>query len=315
MEERGRGRIEADQLSTNFHFSSMASTTQAISGLEVGKDYIVIGCNPKMWPTFLFSNWMDFVNLVLNLKIGREIDPIWYFRGQADANWDLAPSLYRIMRESTLNRKKANGIEFGAFRRFRASAHLFQIDDPIQTTDWNPIPWWMLMQHYSCPTRLLDWTESPFVALYFAVEKHLNRDGIVWILPSSRLDTLMTNRFGKMHDLSEESSFLDEPIRAVYPILGTKHTERSLAQQGVYTVGTDPLSDHGSIIEEVFTEAGKTSELVRVVVPAKLKVDCLSMLRTMNICASSLFPGADGVGRSSAEYIRLRVWRTLEENS
>lgn len=44
-----------------------------------------------------------------------------------------------------------------------------------------------VMQHYSCPTRLLDWTLSPYVALYFAVEQSPESDGAVWFFPSSAL--------------------------------------------------------------------------------------------------------------------------------
>jgi FRG domain len=238
---------------------------------------------------------------------------MWYFRGQADSMWGLEPSLCRCFRQASPSRKKALGIEFGAFRRFQAQIHIFLKDLRVETTEWESVVWWMLMQHYSCPTRLLDWTESPYVGLYFAVQQAPERDGAVWLFPSSRLDTLMSTKYGRMNDIGEPA-FLDEGgLKAVYPVVGTKHTDRSVAQQGVFTVCTDPLADHHTPITEAFVEAGESNALAKIVVPANLKCKFLSRLREMNITASSLFPGADGVGRSSAEYIRLRVWRNTRD--
>jgi hypothetical protein len=88
-------------------------------------------------------------------------DTVW-FRGHADNEWELIPSIARDQRgvaaEGTL------------VKRFKQNAASFAIDRA--STEWD---WLFLMQHYSAPTRLLDWSESPLVALYFAVSDHQPR--------------------------------------------------------------------------------------------------------------------------------------------
>lgn len=267
------------------------------------------------WPTFTITHWSDFVGFVEKLGIGEKRDPSWYLRGQADARWSLEPSLCRYLHHTLITHEKAYGIEFGAFHRFQAHAHLFLNEPHIQNNRWNWVVWWMIMQHYSCPTRLLDWTESPYVALYFAVEQLPECDGAVWLVPSSQLDTLMSAKYGKMRETGENPFFEDQPSQAVYPIVTAKHTERSVAQQGVFTVPTDPLADQARSIAEVFNQAGKAQALAKIVVPAPLKYQFMSRLRIMNTTASSLFPGIDGIGRATAEYIRLRVWSDLSNDT
>ena len=148
------------------------------------------------WHEQRLNSWSDFVGVVERLRINEQGDAGWYLRGQGDERWRLEPSLLRQLGQVTVER--ALGIEFGATRRFQSQYHLHTKADGVDRSRWGSIAWWMVMQHHSCPTRLLDWTLSPYVGLYFAVEQFPEVDGAVWLFPSSALETLTTSRYGKL---------------------------------------------------------------------------------------------------------------------
>ena len=123
------------------------------------------------------------------------------------------------------------------------------------------------------------------------------------------LETITENRYGKLQDSQLET----HDFKAVYPMETAHHSVRSAPQQAVFTVCKNVLADHSEVISDAFAGQEHRYPLNRVIVPAGLKNEFLSRLRTMNITPSSLFPGLDGLGRAARDYIRLRAWRTHSE--
>ncbi len=125
------------------------------------------------------KSWEDF------LKWIGELQGLWCFRGQRESAWTLQTSLDRVVRVSFENLRVSTphgryfllsgsnhldrrNVEGALLFRFKQQAHQFIAHTPPVD---DKASWFALMQHYGTPTRLLDWTSSPYVALYFAVEE------------------------------------------------------------------------------------------------------------------------------------------------
>ena len=119
----------------------------------------------------------------------------WCFRGQANASWNLTPSLLRCFGGWEIPAERAlwyaTEVESKASERFWQAARQRTSPENLPRERGNLLGWWAVMQHHRCPTRLLDWTRSPYVALYFAVNQQFNADGAVWAFSSSTLEALV----------------------------------------------------------------------------------------------------------------------------
>lgn len=266
-------------------------------------------------------SWRDLVaQLAVAEVAGTPTRPAYLFRGQADAGWDLSPSFARLSRDGGLTEAAAREIERDMIGEFRAQAHLY-LPAGILPREEDTVTWWAIMQHYGAPTRLLDWTESPYVGLYFVVESEPRRDGVLWVMHPSAVDSHGRTIFGvstlSRDETAEQQDKRDE--RIVGALLSNEGpgalliatlrrlTSRMVAQKTQFTVATAVLADHADLIAAAVPTGESPNTFVKLVIPGGSKVEFMRNLRRMNITASSLFPGADGLGRSARELARLEV--------
>jgi hypothetical protein len=165
----------------------------------------------------------------VNGRRGEE-EPLW-FRGHLNADWKLMPKLYR---------PEFAGSDENEIRHEFQSRALQFIQGRMPAGKWE---WYFLMQHYGVPTRLLDWTENPLIALYFAVENHpASCDAALWVLDPTWLNKKLRRGIegAMLHDWYEAQSYLRDledafsglKIRAGMPAaIEPPHVDRRLAAQ------------------------------------------------------------------------------------
>ncbi len=169
------------------------------------------------------------------------------------------------------------------------------------------------MQHYGAPTRILDWTRSLFVALYFAVEEYSEKDGAVWAVHLRTVRKWMEKTYKDYRppgafDNEAEHYWNDSADERLYVLVPKTLTDRMGAQQTAFSISPNALCDHGQILYNATAEA-EGDVFTKILIPAGLKPECLRRLREMNVTARALFPGIDGLGRSAGELTKLRCWR------
>lgn len=246
------------------------------------------------------SSWNEFEEVVFSYGIHIDNSSYWFCRGQTNKEWGLLPSISRIF-ETENEKKHIYDLEVRAVHDFKENSAYYTND--YARKSYSYMEWWPLMQHYSCPTRLIDWSLSPYIALYFAVSGQSEIDGALWLCNSQVLEEMAINKSGNYKD--EKFSFATAP-KAVYPLRSIVNFERLAAQQGVFTFATNPIDDQAEVISEVFDRFA-TNYFIKINIPSHLKYKFLLGLRAMDVTARTIFPGIDGVGKSTLELLKVRL--------
>jgi len=243
------------------------------------------------------SSWNDLQTELFtdswNEKLGR-FRSRYAFRGLSDSNYKLES---RLARHGGDFRK----LEKHLLRNFKKYAHRSVVE---KDSIWN---WLSVAQHYGLPTRLLDWTYSPFVAMHFATADidTFNVDGVIWAVNYVKTHNILPEKLSRK--LEEEGAnvftveMLFESIKSL--------TELEDLSSDPFILFFEPPSIDDRIVNQfAFFSMSSDSRVVlnswledkmdfwrKIVIPAELKWEIRDKLDQANITERVLFPGLDGL--------------------
>ena len=244
------------------------------------------------------------------------------YRGQANSEWDLNPAVYRN------DRFKYEKMYICEMERIapQAFSGMSRIDKLIK------------MQHYGIPTRLLDFSRNSLVALYFACNKELDKDGAVYEIHATQIlhqdspwiSIVMKYLFEYGNEFFDPDIFVSELSEKDYPSKGyvdfksrdgikqvlsnthgiyPKHTnERVRNQDGVFVLAGMEIKETnmGNFVFSPRSQADITalhSEQRRIIIPKENKLEVLRSLDKIGYNEKYLFPGLEADVRSVIRHV------------
>ena len=242
------------------------------------------------------TTWRDLDDAISDRSWGshpRHARPTVVFRGLARADYRNVTSLARLEGDYP-------SLERHLLRNFRKYAYQRA---PGPTT-WD---WLALGQHHGLPTRLLDWTFSPLVALHFASATWPEQDAVLWSVDCARVHDALPPRLRASLDAEGSLVFTTGQLAGEAPDVGDlgplqvddepfglffeppTFDERIASQAAVLSVMSDPACELGSWLED-HPGLGRAWKI-----PATLKAEVRRRLDQAQITERSLLPGLDGL--------------------
>ena len=259
----------------------------------------------RSYHVFRLTSWEAFLQLVIQAPYSN-----WAFRGERDERWPLYSSLSRYLMNFGVDKSAWPEQEARILRVFKRKAHQFLAQPPEPDDDFQ---WLALMQHHGAPTRLIDFTWSPYVAAFFALERTLN-DGVVWAMNPSGVDSSRAVKPQRM-DPRVKGNLSRYYRKGTHRFIwmGEPHTmnRRLIAQSGTFAVpGVLDVP-----VEEILSDRDQENILAKIVLTNAVREIGMRELYRMNITYATLFPDLEGLARSLGYELEFH-WaynpRTLE---
>lgn len=255
-------------------------------------------------PSRIITDWRAFNEAILTENTKPILTPRFAYRGQSNIEWALKPSLIRCKSIEEAGPNKIFKLEGAILLNFSQSAHLFgmpALPTNMDNNRRNQIHLMNWLQHYGGPTRTLDWTRSPAIALYFAVKENLDKDAAIWLLDVTKFKDVTEKNNLKLKELPNDFEWGQKSDKnfAEYPQYNSK---RSQAQQVFFTIAADPSANHDKLLE---SDLYKSEDCILSCwrIPSESKRELLRYLYVYNIHGAQLFPDLEGQSMLAKEIL------------
>lgn len=244
-------------------------------------------------------------------ELARELNSLpncYVFRGQANAKWGLQSSLERLLGNSWTS-ERARQFEDYAMSSFKSKYHIYCGGEHKPKSK---LSWLSVIQHYGGPTRLIDFTTSPYIALYFALETYNPRTGddfsVFYLDYSALMDRSLDyigrkdNRFREtretMHERQDEI-FHEVLDRYTYDVAWVSEPDESNLridrQYGTFLISGSLEKTMNEILS---LDLYANVDIVKLTVPAVIYEGAFVALRKMGINSKTIYGDLAGLSKS-----------------
>lgn len=253
---------------------------------------------PAEWATTTLADATDALQVLSELRGKR-----WLCRGQPKCYGGLVPTIDRDRLEK-LSRVEKLMLERRSIDLFRSTARFFSDQGEQLALDQDMVAL-MVLRNYHVPSRILDWSLSPWVAAYFAVQNHDTDDGEIWAFDEPQYQHEGAKQWTRWPETARGGDFdpgltaflIQEPPDWFVCYFYKFGFHRQNAQQGAYSMTARFGRRHDEAIAGLFADP---SHYRRYVIPAKLKPELRTTLREGHgVWRGSLFPDSAGAAETA----------------
>ena len=238
-----------------------------------------------------------------------------WFRGVGSAaTHRLIPTLFR--HPTLAGIEELIELEAQLLTRFRHRSIPYQVRPLVDAWEL-----FFMMQHFGVPTRLLDWSESPFIALYFAITAAEERmtagafteDAAVWLLDTALWNAKVISPYWK----GRVMALPDNPLEAYQPgselrklaelpvaMAGLHNSPRIVAQRGAFTI----FGHKNSPMEQLYEEHNfAANSLVKILLPTANLSEIRDSLFGIGYADSMIYPDLSGLAKEIKRSFGFRI--------